>query len=221
MVLVLPGVSTRHNSGQGEKMLSLPVSLLKMLGNLIPQSPLDFFWFLISLYCSFVWRWFRPNTHNEKHVGKSTIINVVVHAQIGKEFPNMKQNERRIEFIRVGDEEGVASTMGQLPESQGELTLFLVCFYSQGTRNRVGVLWVICWLNEVCIHSLYRPRRRVKQIPFLTWGKRGTGHATQEGSKIPQQLQHGGKGDKGLVFSVPTFQHLSCSSCSFVLRAPQ
>lgn len=60
----------------------------------------------------------------------------MVHAQIGREFPNTRQNERRIEFIRVGDEEGTASTMGQLPESQGELTLILVCFYSQGTRNR-------------------------------------------------------------------------------------
>ena len=70
-----------------------------------------------------MWRWFRPITHNEKDVGKSTIINVVVHAQVGKEFPNTRQNERRIEFIRMGEEGGTASTMGQLPESQGELTL--------------------------------------------------------------------------------------------------
>ena len=28
---------------------------------------------------------------------------VVVYAQVGKEFPDMRQNERRIEFIRVGD----------------------------------------------------------------------------------------------------------------------
>ena len=70
-----------------------------------------------------MWRWFRPITHNEKDVGKSTIINVVVHAQVGKEFPNTRQNERRIEFIRMGEEGATASTMGQLPESQGELTL--------------------------------------------------------------------------------------------------
>ena len=47
----------------------------------------------------------------------------MVHAQIGKEFPNTRQNERRIEFIRVGEEMGTANKMGQLPESQGELTL--------------------------------------------------------------------------------------------------
>ena len=28
---------------------------------------------------------------------------VMVHVRAGKEFPDMKQNERRIKFIRVGD----------------------------------------------------------------------------------------------------------------------
>ena len=28
---------------------------------------------------------------------------VVVHARVGKEFPDMKQNEREIKFIKVGD----------------------------------------------------------------------------------------------------------------------
>lgn len=42
---------------------------------------------------------------------------------VGKEIPDTRQNERRIEFIRVGEEVGTASKMGQLPESQGELTL--------------------------------------------------------------------------------------------------
>ena len=27
----------------------------------------------------------------------------MVHAWVGKEFPDMRQNERRIKFIRVGD----------------------------------------------------------------------------------------------------------------------
>ena len=27
----------------------------------------------------------------------------MVHVQVGKEFPDMRQNERRIKFIRVGD----------------------------------------------------------------------------------------------------------------------
>ena len=56
---------------------------------------------------------------------------------------------------------------------------------------------------------------------FPNMGQEGTSQVAGERSKIPQQLQHAGTGDKGLVFSVPTFQHLSCSSCSFVLRAPQ
>ena len=40
--------------------------------------------------------------------GKSTLIFktglcVMVHEWVGKEFPDMRQNERRIKFIRVGD----------------------------------------------------------------------------------------------------------------------
>ena len=30
-------------------------------------------------------------------------VAVVVRARVGKEFPDMRQNERRIKFIRVGD----------------------------------------------------------------------------------------------------------------------
>ena len=37
--------------------------------------------------------------------------NVVVCERIGKEFPNMRQNEREIKFIRVGD---TVRTAGQL-----------------------------------------------------------------------------------------------------------
>ena len=35
----------------------------------------------------------------------------MVHVRVGKEFPDMKQNERRIKFIRVGD---TVRTVGQL-----------------------------------------------------------------------------------------------------------
>ena len=28
---------------------------------------------------------------------------VMVHAQVGKEFPDMRQDEKRMKFIRVGD----------------------------------------------------------------------------------------------------------------------
>ena len=37
--------------------------------------------------------------------------NVVVRAQVGKEFPDMRQSEREIKFIRVGD---TVRTVGQL-----------------------------------------------------------------------------------------------------------
>ena len=36
---------------------------------------------------------------------------VMVHVQAGKEFPDMRQNERRIKFIRAGD---AVRTVGQL-----------------------------------------------------------------------------------------------------------
>ena len=42
---------------------------------------------------------------------------VVVWARVGKEFPDVRQNEREIKFIRVGD---AVRTAGQL---KGELTL--------------------------------------------------------------------------------------------------
>ena len=42
---------------------------------------------------------------------------VMVWAQVGKEFPDMRQNEREIKFIRVGD---IVRTAGKL---KGERTL--------------------------------------------------------------------------------------------------
>ena len=42
---------------------------------------------------------------------------VMVCVRVGKEFPDMRQNEREIKFARVGDAD---RTVGQL---QGELTL--------------------------------------------------------------------------------------------------
>ena len=47
----------------------------------------------------------------------SYIVSVMVQAWVGKEFPDMRQNEREIKFIRVGD---AVRTAGQL---KGELTL--------------------------------------------------------------------------------------------------
>ena len=33
----------------------------------------------------------------------TAIPHVMIYAQVGKEFPDMRQNEREIKFIRVGD----------------------------------------------------------------------------------------------------------------------
>ena len=68
---------------------------------------------------------------------------MVVSERFGKEFPDMRQNERRIQFIRVGN---TVRTAGQL---KGEPKLnvewgSLVHFYTQGTRSGIGVLQVIC-----------------------------------------------------------------------------
>ena len=43
--------------------------------------------------------------------------NLMVQVWVGKEFPDMRQNDMEIKFIRVG---GVVRTVGQL---KGELTL--------------------------------------------------------------------------------------------------
>ena len=45
------------------------------------------------------------------------MVGVVVWVQVGKEFPDMRQNEREIKFIRMGD---TVRTAGQL---KGEPTL--------------------------------------------------------------------------------------------------
>ena len=68
-------------------------------------------------------------------------VGIVIWALAGKGFSDMRQKERRIKFIRVGDADRAA---GQL---KGELALnrcSLVHFYTQGTRSGIGVLWVIC-----------------------------------------------------------------------------
>ena len=48
---------------------------------------------------------------------KKLKIIVMIHSWVGKEFPDMRQNEREIRFIRIGD---AVRTVGQL---RGELTL--------------------------------------------------------------------------------------------------
>ena len=47
-----------------------------------------------------------------------SMVDVMVHVRVGKDFPDMRQGERRIKFISVGD---VVRTAGRL---KGELTAF-------------------------------------------------------------------------------------------------
>ena len=58
---------------------------------------------------------------------------VVVWTQVGKEFPDNRQNEREIKFIRVGD---AVRTVGQL---KGKPTLNMDPeVYTQGTRGGIS-----------------------------------------------------------------------------------
>ena len=66
-------------------------------------------------------------------------LSVVVRVRVGKEFPDMRQNEREIKFIRV---EGAVRTVGQL---KGELMLnrvlspLLYPGYKEGDRGLAGI----------------------------------------------------------------------------------
>ena len=62
----------------------------------------------------FLFEHYKMNKYN------ACIFSVVVCAPVGKEFPDMRQNERRTEFIRVGD---AVRTVGRF---KGELTPFVV-----------------------------------------------------------------------------------------------
>ena len=139
----------------------------------------------------------------------------MVHEQVGKEFPDMRQNEREIKFIRIGE---AVITAGW---PKGELTLnrSLVYFYSQGTRSGIGVLWVICWLDEARILS----RGWVRQILFPCGVERETGYATQEDLKFVNSYSMGvgGKDTKGLVFLFLRSKALLGFICSFILGSPQ
>ena len=105
----------------------------------------------------------------------------------------MRQNEREIKFIRVED---AVRTVGW-PKGEWTLNRSLVYFYSQGTRNRIGVLQ----------------------------GEGETGYTAQEDPKFVNSYNMGvgGKDNKGLVF---LFLHSKAllgfffSPCSFILGTP-
>ena len=65
---------------------------------------------------------------------------VVVHAWVGKEFPDMRKNEREIKFIRVGD---AVRAAGQL-EGEPTLDRVLSPLLYPGYKAWDGVLRVTC-----------------------------------------------------------------------------
>ena len=78
-------------------------------------------------------------------------------AQVRKGFPDIRQKEREIKFIRVGD---AVVAMGQLEGSDVEWGS-LVHFYTQGTRSGMGSCGSFAdWMRHV-----YWEGGRVRQIP--------------------------------------------------------
>ena len=47
----------------------------------------------------------------QEELPPAALGSLMIHAQVGKEFPDMRQNERRIKFTRMGD---AVRTSGQL-----------------------------------------------------------------------------------------------------------
>ena len=115
----------------------------------------------------------------------------MAHVRVGKEFPDMRQNEREIKFIRVED---AVRTVGW-PKGEWTLNRSLVYFYSQGTRNRIGVLQ----------------------------GEGETGYTAQEDPKFVNSYNMGvgGKDNKGRVFLFLHSKALLGFICSFILGSPQ
>ena len=68
------------------------------------------------------------------------MTSVMVRARVGKEFPDARQNVRKIEFIkekgRCKNSEPTSWQPGKVDDEHG----LLVCFYSQGTKGLVSHL---------------------------------------------------------------------------------
>ena len=94
----------------------------------------------------------------------STLGSAMVWVRVGKEFPDKRQNEREVTFIRMGVAVSGPVQWGTEVEQES-----LVHFYSQGTRSGIGVLWVMCCLDEACILG----RGRSKANTFSLWGRKG------------------------------------------------
>ena len=65
-------------------------------------------------------------------------MNVLVQVWVEKEFPDMKQNEREIKFIRICYNRGPAQERMNIEQGS------LVHLYTQGTSSGIGVLRIIC-----------------------------------------------------------------------------
>ena len=81
------------------------------------------------------------STWNGKNKRETEVSCVVVQAWVGKEFPDMRQDEGKIEFIRVG---GAVRIVGQV---KGQLTLnvlrpILYPGYKEGDRDLAGHLLI-------------------------------------------------------------------------------
>ena len=55
-----------------------------------------------------------------RRLNELNIKYVAFHAQVGKEFPDSEQDEEKDDFIEIRN---TASTVGRLPDDQGELIL--------------------------------------------------------------------------------------------------
>ena len=72
-------------------------------------------------------------------LGDLCLSYVVVQVQVGKQFPDMRQNEREVKFIRVRRASGLCCLLEQ-QASSGRTSIeqgSLVHFYTEGTRSGI------------------------------------------------------------------------------------
>ena len=116
----------------------------------------------------------------------------MVWARVGKEFPDMRQNEREIKFIWMWD---AVRTAGQFKREVtiNRVTLISPLLYPE-YREWIWVLWVICWLDEAHILSGVKSKANT----FSPWVRRETGCAAQEDLKFISSYDMG----EGMVIRV-------------------
>ena len=123
---------------------------------------------------------------------------------VGKEFPDLRQNEREIKFIRVRDGiRTVGLLQGRTDIEQGSL----VHFDTQGTRSGIGVFCrsFTDWKRHVYWGKVGEVGR-VRQIPSLYGVGGETGYTAQEDLKSINCYNTGEGRMIGSGFSVPAFQ---------------